>query len=103
MKITVFAKQGKTQDGRAYYRYIGKLVRKSTGESVTVAVKFRQECGYPDPHKCPRVIEIDKKKANYSESTITKDDGSVVTSRELWVTAWKDVGEFVDTSMDDFE
>lgn len=102
MKITVFAKKGTSKDGKTFFRFLGKMTRKSTGEVVTVAVKFRTECGAPDPHNCPRVIEFDKKAANYAEKTITKDDGTTIISREVWLTAWKDCGEFVDTSMDDF-
>lgn len=102
MEIVVFAKKGTTKDGRTFYRYIGRLTRKSTGEVVTVAVKFRADCGAPDPHACPRVISFDKSAANYNEKTIERDDGSSVLSREMWISAWTDKGEFVDTSMDDF-
>lgn len=79
------------------------MIRKSTGEEVTVAVKFRRDCGAPDPHKCPRIIEFDKKDANFTEKSFLTDDGKSITSRTVWVSKWKDCGEFVDTSMDDFE
>ena len=103
MKITVFAKECKKRDGGTFYRYIGKLTRKSTGEVVTVSVNFRQECGAPNPHNCPRIVEFDKKNANYSESDFTKEDGTTIKTRELWISKWKDGGEFVDNSLDDFD
>ena len=102
MKITLFAKKRSDNSGKVFYTYIGKLTRKSTGEVITVSVKFRAECGAPDPHKCPRIIEFDARNANYTERTIERDDGSSVISRTLWITEWKDAGEYIDTSMDDF-
>lgn len=104
MKITVFSKQRTASDGRTFYSYIGRMIRKSTGEEITVAVKFRRDCGAPDPHACPRVIEFDKKDANFTEKSFLSEDGEkTITSRTVWLTKWKDAGAFVDTSMDDFE
>lgn len=104
MKITVFSKQRTLSDGRIFYTYIGRLIRKSTGEEITVAVRFRNDCGKPDPHTCPRVIEFDKKDANFTEKSFLSEDGEkTINSRTLWLTAWEDAGAFVDTSMDDFE
>lgn len=103
MEIVVFSKARTSKDGRAFYSYIGKMTRKSTGEVLTVAVKFRRDCGAPDPHTCPRVIQFDKSNANFTEKTFITDDGKTITSRTLWLSAWMDGGEFVDTSMDDFD
>lgn len=102
MKMTIFAKKGQSRDGRTFFRYLGRLIRKSTGETVTVAVKFRETAGHPDAAKCPMNIEFSKADANYTEKEITRDDGSTIISREIWISAWKDAGAFVDTSMDDF-
>lgn len=102
MKITVFAKKRNTQEGKVFYTYIGRLTKKATGEIITVQVKFREECGAPKHEICPRVIEFDKKDANYTEQQIPRDDGSVILSRVMWISKWKDVGAYVDTSMDEF-
>lgn len=103
MKITVFAKKRTAGDGKVFYNYLSTLTNKNTGEETVVQVKFRQECGAPDPHKCPRVIEFDKKAANLSKHSYTTEDGETRTRSELWVSAWKDAGEYVDNSMDDFD
>ena len=103
MKITVFAKKRTKTDGGVFYNYLSTLTSKSTGEVLTVQVKFRQECGMPDPHKCPRVIEFTKKSANLAKHTYTTDDGEIRIRYELWVSAWEDCGEFEDDSLNDFE
>ena len=103
MKIVIFAKKRTAGDGKIFYNYLSTLTNKNTGEETVVQVKFRQECGAPDPHKCPRMIVFDKKKANLSKHSYTTEDGETRTRSELWLSAWKDGGEFADTSMDDFE
>lgn len=103
MKITIFAKKRTATDGRAFYNYLSTLTSKTTGEEQVVQVKFRQDCGSPDPHTCPRVIEFDKHDANLSAHSYETNDGETRTRRELWVSKWKDCGEFVDNSLDDFE
>ena len=101
MEITIFAKKRQSNDGRTFYTYLTNLVKKSTGESVTVQVKFRQDCGNPDPHACPCNIEVDKSKCNYREKTI-EQDGKTIVSRVMWVSEWENGSEYVDDSMNDF-
>lgn len=101
MKIAVFSKPRTTKDGRPFTSYLATLTRKSTGERFTVSVRFRQECG--EPKKCPRWIEIPKGACNLNESSVITEDGREVISRILWVSEFKDAGEWVDTSMDDIE
>ena len=48
------------------------------------------------------VIEIDKKNANLAKHSYTTEDGEIRTRHELWVSAWKDLGEFVDNSLDEY-
>ena len=103
MKIVVFAKKRNKLDGGIFYNYLSTLTNTKTGEVVTVQVKFRQECGMPDPHKCPRVIEFDKKAANMTKHSYTTEDGETRTRSELWVSSWKDAGDYVDNSLDDFD
>lgn len=103
MKITVFAKKRTKSDGGTFYNYLSTIKQKSTGDEIVVQVKFRQECGLPDPHKCPRVIEFDKKAANLAKHSYTTEEGETRTRYELWVSSWKDCGEYVDNSLDDFD
>lgn len=103
MEITVFAKKRKTSDGKSFFGYISTLTRKD-GESITVSVKFRDDCGAPKPEKCPVNIEFDKKHANLSSREyIREDSGEIATSYTLWVNEWKQGAEYVDKSLDDFE
>lgn len=102
MKITVFSKKKTTKDGKAFYIYLGTL-KKKDGTEVPVRVSFVQEAGQPDPHSCPRVIEVDKKSANLAVDKWTDTEGTEHEARTLWVQKWKDSGAFVDHSLDDFE
>ncbi len=91
MKVTVFAKERESSDGRKFTTYIAKLQKKD-GSKVTTTVKFREGAGNPDPKGCPCIIDVDKKDCNY-----------VVVSNTLWVSKWtKSKEEYRDTSMDDF-
>ena len=102
MKITLFAKKRTSNEGKVFYNYLATLVRKSTGETIPVQVKFREACGSPDPHKCPCYIEVNSKDANLSSHTIETDSGSK-TVNILWVTKWAFAGEYVDNSMEDID
>ncbi len=110
MELTVFAKKNITKEGKVFYRYFGKL-QKKTGEEITVTIKFREECGAPKGEKCPMIISVDKKDCNFSSKTrtgfITDPDGNNVEheyiDNTLWVSAWNDTGkEYIDRSMDEF-
>lgn len=104
MKIGVFAKKAKSSDGRTFIRYLGKL-RKKTGEELTVTVKFREECGSPNPASCPCYVSVQKKDANLARRTYTDPrTGETGESFTLWVNAWELLPEqFSDTSLDEFE
>lgn len=104
MKVTVFAKNRKTQDGRRFVSYIGKLAKKD-GSEVTASIKFRDECGFPKPEECPMIIEFTKDKANMSEKKFTDSKtGEDRTGFELWISEWeKSAEEYVDHSLDEFE
>ena len=102
MEITIFAKKRTTRDGKTFYTYLSTLTSKSTGETFPVQVKFRESAGkLPDPHTCPRVIHVDKENANLSTKKY-EVDGETRERKELWVSAFEDVGAWVDTSLDDF-
>ena len=104
MKIAVFAKKRTNKDGKPFTGYVGRLTKKSTGESVTVGIKFRMECDAPKAEKCPCWIEVPKGACNLDERTVIREsDGAVINSRTLWITDWKFIEAFVDTSMDDYE
>lgn len=103
MKIAVFAKKRVTRDNKPFVSYLARL-KKKNGEEITVSVKFREDCGAPKMENCPRYIEVDKKNANLTQREVVNEDtGEVIISRTLWVSAWKDAGEFVDNSLDDYE
>ena len=103
MKLLIFSKKRTKADGTPFYIYIATLVRKSTGESIPCQVKFKQECGQPNPHTCPRYITVDKKDCNMNKREILTDTNETKTVNTLWVSKWKDGGDYVDTSMDDID
>lgn len=103
MEITLFAKERKTQQGKPFWGYLAKLTNKKTGEIETIGVRFRQDCGQPDPKNCPMNIVIEKGDANISETTYTREDtGENATSKNLWINKWKEGSKYVDHSMDDY-
>ena len=104
MRATIFSKKMQTKEGRNYNRYITKLT-KVDGSVVTMAVKFREECG--EPKNCPCNIVFDKANANFSEKVqtyIDKETGEEkeAVSKVLWINAWTEGEPYVDTSMDEF-
>ena len=104
MNITIFAKKRKTADGRVFYSFISRLVNKTTGEEETFRVKFRDECGSPKADDCPCVIEVERGKINrVVEHYVDDKTGDDRTSQTLWISEWTKGGEYVDTSMDDYE
>ena len=104
MKITVFAKQATSKEGRNFYNYFGKLT-KVDGSEVTVNLKFKKTAGEPDGAKCPMNIVVDKTNANYveKEETYTKDDEEkVALKKTLWINAWTEGEAYRDESLDAF-
>lgn len=103
MEITIYAKKRVKEEGGTFYSYLTKM-RKKDGTDVTVAVKFREECGHPKPENCPMNVIVDKEKANMStRDFIREDTGEIAKSHTLWVTSWRPGSEYVDKSLDDFE
>lgn len=101
MKITVFAKKRTTADGKKFYNFLSRLVKKD-GSDIVVSVKFPEE-DTPKVDECPLNIEFDKHDANLDIKTITKEDGTTVESRTLWVKSFtRSKDKYVDTSLDDF-
>lgn len=101
MIISVFAKTGTTKDGKKFDRYIGKLTKKD-GSELTVAIKFREDCGKPKSFPCN--IIVDKDNANLTHPEYVREDtGEVVKGNTLWVSAWKLGEKYVDHSLDEFE
>lgn len=105
MLITIYAKKRTTREGKSFYSFLTKLVKKGTGETITAQVKFRESCGTPDGKLCPCNLEINKKTANFASKEMTDNDtGLIFTSNTLWVSDWQySEIPFADTSMDDFE
>lgn len=104
MTITVFAKKRTTKDGKkTFYSYLSAL-KKIDGTEQTVSVKFREECGEPDPKTCPCNIIVERKDCNLSTADfVNEETGEIGQSFTLWVTAWKQGEVYVDHSLDDYD
>lgn len=107
MKVVIFSQKKKTKEGREFYTYLATLTKKD-GEEVKLEAKFREECGAPDPKKCPIILEVEKSDMNISEKKETYKDelgeDKETIRRRLWISKWLESDEvFVDHSMDDFE
>ena len=102
MTINVFAKKRTTKDGsKSFYTYITKLVKKD-GSTITASVKFPED-NTPKADEFPLTITFDKADANLSTSAIENEAGEVVgESKTLWLKKFTK-GEYIDTSLDDFE
>lgn len=102
MKIIVFAKKGKTREGKTFNKFVGRLHKADCSE-IPVQVKFREECGEPKTNECPLYIIVDKTDANLStRNYIREDNGETGTAYTLWISKWKKGEPYVDTSLDDF-
>lgn len=101
-EITIFSKRKTSKEGKQYYIYTARIPKKD-GSQVSTRVKFREECGHPDPEKCPVNIEFEKVNANMVVESYDTDDGETKVAHTLWISAWKSGSEYVDTSLDDFD
>ena len=102
MKITVFAKKRTTNEGKEFYSYLSRLVKKD-GSDLTVSVKFPEE-DKPKASECPLNIEFDKANANLDTKQKTREDGTTFDSHTLWIKEYsRSANKYVDTSLDDFE
>ena len=108
MKVTIFAQKKETKEGKKFYTYLAKINKKD-GSVDTLEAKFREECGAPDPKKCPLIIEVDKSSgSNISEKkekyTDEVGEEKEVTRRRFWIAAWSESDEkYFDTSLDEYE
>ena len=101
MKITVFAKKGNTKEGKVFYNFVSKLIKKD-GDEVYVTVKFPEDVR-PKVDECPLNIEFDKSDANLSTTRDTVEDGTVYEHKTLWVKKYERSKEkYVDKSLDEF-
>lgn len=102
MEITIYAKKRTSGEGKTFYGYLATLT-KTDGTEQMVSVKFREDCGNPDPKKCPMNIRFDKSCANLTHKTFVREDtGEAGVSYTLWVSRWEDGEPFVDHSLDEF-
>lgn len=112
MKLNVFPKKGKSQDGREFPIFLSTLYKKD-GTELKVSIKFRQDAPQLDAKKCPCVIDVDKKTASlavkpiFDQSTgdpvVDEKTGDVKYSKTLWVSSWEYIGPYEDHSLDEFE
>ena len=101
MELVIFAKNRTSRDGKPFTAYVTKLTRKD-GTTMSVSVKFREECGAPKKEMCPMNIVVDRDKMNLSDHTYMDAEGVLKTGYTLWVSEWNKGAEYVDHSLDDF-
>lgn len=101
MKLNVFAKKRTGKDGKVFYTYLSTLTKKD-GAEESVQLKFREDAGQPNPKECPRVIQVKKENANLVKKTVLVDEKEI-EQRTLWISEYNDIGEYVDTSLDEYE
>lgn len=112
MKLNVFAKKGKSGDGREFPIYLTTLYKKD-GSELKAAIKFRQDAPQLDAKKCPCVIDVAKADANLVINQLKDPEtgdflynistGEVKESRTLWVSNFTYIGPYIDHSLDDFD
>lgn len=98
IKVTVFAKERKTHEGRPFTSYFTKLKKKS-GEEVNADVRFTKAAGTPP--EFPVTFEVTAGNVSHRE---VEDpyDGSKKTYFTLWVKAFQNAEAFEDNSLDEF-
>lgn len=101
MKLNVFAKKRTRKDGKVFYNYLSTITKKD-GTEESVQLKFREDAGQPNPKECPRVIQVNKENANLVKKTVIIDEKEI-EQRTLWISKYNDLGDYVDTSLDEYE
>ena len=105
MLLNVFAKKRTGKDGKVFYNFLSTLTKKN-GEQETVQLKFREDAGLPNASKCPMTIEVDKSKANLTKKMVTVEkngEEKEIEQRTLWISEYEYKGDYVDTSLDEYE
>lgn len=102
MKLTIFAKNMKSAEGRPFKVYLTRLTNKNTGEEISVRLHLKE--GLPQLPECPVIIQVEKKDANLAKRSIADDTGELHTYYTLWVNKYSvSDEEYVDHSLDDYE
>lgn len=105
MLLNVFAKKRTGKDGKVFYNFLSTLTKKN-GDQETVQLKFREDAGIPNASKCPMTIEVDKSKANLTKKMVTvekNNEEKEIEQRTLWISEYEYKGNYVDTSLDEYE
>lgn len=105
MKVTIFSKKVKTNDGRSFNVFVSSLPKKDgTSQYVTVKYSGQDKNKEFDSNKCPFIIEVDKSDAHMSSKSFTdKTTGEIRKNYTLWIKDYKESDEvYVDHSLDDF-
>lgn len=96
--ITVFAKTRKTEEGRSFTSYNGRLTKKN-GEVVSVGVKFKSPCEGPKKEDCPCNILFEKQDANLAQRY---DEDTERVYNTLWIAKYILGPAYEDHSLDEF-
>lgn len=100
-ELTIFTKKRTKADGKTFISYLTKLAKKD-GTEITATIKFKETCDAPKEYPCNILVE--KKDANLSERTFTREDtGELAKGYTLWVSEWKKGSPYVDHSLDEFD
>lgn len=111
MELTIYAKKRTSTDGRPFFSYL-TTIHKKDGTDMKVQVKFREACGQPKGDDCPCNIIVNKADANLAEERYEITETNPETGEihienrigyKLWVSDWREGGEYRDTSLDEFE
>lgn len=106
MIFTVFRKKVTPKNGnKPFNKYVTTLTDKD-GEKTYCDVMFDETISKPSEFPC--VVEVEKKNANLSTKTRDYTDEKTgetktYTRNTLWIKAIKNVSEYVDTSLDNFD
>ena len=105
MKITVFSRKAKTNDGRVFNVFVSSLNKNDgTSQYVTVRYSGKDKNKEFDSTKCPYIIEFKKEDANLSSKSFEdKKTGEKRKNFTLWIKDYNISDEvYVDHSLDDF-
>lgn len=106
MRINVFKKTKTTKKGKKFDVYLSKLTNKTTGEIMSVQVKYVGQAQTDIENsniKYPLTLDFDKANANLSTEEITTDSGETFIRNKLWVTKLNKIEQYVDDSLTDFD